>query len=118
MAEMIDDLAVELAQAKSDENAARQKRILIEERIVELLEMKASDRCTINTSVGLRVVVETGYNYKLDKDFDRSLVPHKETVKIELDARAYNALPEQEKALASKWVTATPKKPSVTLAII
>jgi hypothetical protein len=118
MAEVIDQLAIDLAQAKTEENEAREKRIAIEDRIVATLALTGAERRTVKTTVGLKLVVETGYNYKLAKDFDRAVVPHKETIKVELDAKAYNELPTDARNLASQYVTATPKKPSVTIAII
>lgn len=114
----INDLAAELAQARNAESEARDKRIAIEQRIVEALALGAMERRTVKTDVGLKLVVQTGYNYRLAKDFDRSVVPHKETVKLELDAKAYEALPEDQKRLAAQYVTTTPKKPSVSVAVI
>lgn len=113
----IDQLVSELAQARANEAEARDKRIALEEKIVAALELGDVERRTVKTGVGLKLVVETGYNYKLAKDFDRSVVPHKETVKVELDAKAYNNLPDDQKRLAAKYVTATPKKPSVSVSI-
>lgn len=113
----VNDLAAELADARNEEAQAREKRIAIEQRIVEATGIGDSERKTIKTEVGLKLVVQTGYNYRLAKDFDRSVVPHKETVKVELDTKAYEALPDEARKAASKYVTVTPKKPSVSVQV-
>lgn len=119
-AQIIDNLAVRLSKARMAEANARDERIAVEELLIAAIGAGESERKTIKTDVGLKLVVQSGLSYKLDKDADPSLVPIKQIVKNELDTKAYEHMREtdpQAFAKASQFVTVTPKKTSVTLTV-
>lgn len=116
----LDQLAAELVAARNDEALARDKRIQIEEAILAQIEIGDSERKTLATGNGLKLTVQTGLNYKLAASYPEGVVPVKETVKRELDVKAYEELRRSNPAgfaEASRWVTVTPKKAAVTVAI-
>lgn len=114
--ETIDQLAADLALARQVENEARESRVALENKIIDLMQLGADERKTVKTGNGLKLTCSTGYTYTLAKEFDRAVVPHR--VKYELDKSAYNKLEGEAKAKASEFVTTKPKKPSVTLAVL
>jgi len=113
----IDQLARDLVQARSEETDARNRRIQIEEAIIAASGISDSQRMTMATGNGLKLTLSTGYNYKLSKGYDPSIVPTKTTTKVELDVKAYEALQGEAKLQAAESVIITPKKPSVNVAI-
>lgn len=117
----IDDLAARLAEARKNEQDARAARIEAEEAILAQFELGDSERKTVKTGNGLKLTLQTGLTYKLAKGELPDWLPIKETVKRELDVKAYENIretnPETAKQIA-EFVTTTPKKPSVTLAVL
>ena len=123
MGEIIDDLAVTLANARKTEQDAREARIAAEEAIIAQVQLGESERKTLKTDNGLKLTVQTGLNYKLDSGYLEMMdcVPVKRTEKVEIDVKAYEGLRESDPrafAAASQYVTTKPKKTSVTLAIL
>lgn len=116
----IDELAKALSIARIQEAEAREARIAAEEALIAQLEIGESERKTLKTDVGLKVVVQSGLNYKLAKIFDPDTVPYKQVIKTELDTKAYEQMRQEDPkafAKASEYVTVTPKKTSVTLSV-
>ncbi len=132
--ETLCNLTSQLADARTEEAAAKAKRIQAEEAIVALLDPGEKSTITVDPGNGLKVTIKTELGYKADVDairvIDSDLL--KETIKWELDVKAYEALrdrkgpyvsmPEMEaRALfdrVSEHVTVTPKKPAVTLKVV
>ena len=117
MAEIIDNLVAELVAARSAEADAKAHRIRCEEAILAQFQLGEAERKTINTDNGLKLVLKTGLIYKLASVYPGHM-PVK--TKVELDAKAYDALressPDEFKEL-SKYVTVTPRKPSVSVGV-
>ncbi len=113
----ISELAADLVAARNAEQIARDERIAIEERIVQETGIGDNHRQTLKTNNGLKLVVQTGYNYRLAKNFDGSVVPHKQKVSYDLDVKAYEALEGASKQAAAQYVTVSEKKPSVTVSV-
>jgi len=121
MSATIEQLAADLASARSEEALAKAKRIECEEAILAQYELAEAGSTTVKTENGLKITLKTALGYKIDKgaELPESLI--KETVKRDLDVKAYEALRESdpmEFSRVSKFVTTTPRKPSVTLAVI
>lgn len=128
----VSELAAELVKARNEEHLARERRVKIEEQILAQFSLSESQRMTVSTENGLKLTMQTGLSYKVFdksfwKEFDfapddpRSMVPIKKTEKIELDVKAYEELRTANPAgfeVASQFVTVTPKKPSVSVAVI
>ena len=115
MGEIIDDLAVTLANARKAEQDAREARIAAEEAIIAQVQLGESERKTLKTDNGLKLTVQTGLNYKLDSGYLEMMdcVPVKRTEKVEIDVKAYEGLRESDPrafAAASQYVTTKPKK--------
>ena len=116
----INDLASKLAAARLEEKLAREARIKIEEMLIVEIGIGEKERKTINTDNGLKVIIQSGLNYKLDKEYDDELVPTKVNIKHMLDVEAYEDLREynpQRFAEVSKYVTTTAKKISISLQV-
>ena len=116
----ISSLAAQLAAARSDEASARKRRIEIEEQILAQFDLGESQRMTVTTENGLKITMQTGLSYRLTKAYPEGVVPVKKTEKVELDVKAYEELRSSNPTgfeEASKFVTVTPRKPSVSLAV-
>jgi len=117
----ISNLAAQLAAARSDESTARKRRIEIEEQILAQFDLGESQRMTVTTENGLKLTMQTGLSYRLAKAYPEGVVPVKKTEKVELDVKAYEELRSSNPTgfeEASKFVTVTPRKPSVSLAVV
>lgn len=118
---VIDELAAKLVQARHAEAEARSARVEAEEALIAQIELGEQERKTLKTDNGLKLTFQSGLSYKMAKEFDVQIVPAKRTEKVELDVKAYEALRESDPAAfktASQHVTVTPKKTSVSVAII
>lgn len=121
MSATIEQLAASLASARNDEALAKAKRIECEEAILAQYELAESGSQTVKTDNGLKLTLKTALGYKIDKGAELPESMLKVTTKTELDVKAYEALRESdpmEFSRLSKLVTTTPRKPSVTLAVI
>lgn len=128
MAEMINDprlaeLAKELYTAKRNEEAAKKARVAVEERIAALVETSVNGSRTVDTGV-MKVTVKRANSYKIDDAAAfAAAFPTLVTeipAKWEVDAKAYEAELAKDSPLyreASRHVTVTPRKPSVTLKV-
>jgi hypothetical protein len=117
--ETVEDLVVSLVLRKREEAEAKEARIKAEEALLACYSMRAKERKTVNLTNGLKFTLETGISYKLEKGFPEGAVPLKKP-KAELDEKAYEEMRENNPAAfaaASKYVTTSPKKASVTVAI-
>ena len=117
----IDELAAALAAARSVEAEAKAARIAAEEAILAQYELAETGSKTVKTGNGLKLTLKTALAYKIDKgeELPESLL--KRTEKVELNVKAYEALRDadpMEFGRVSKQVTTTPRKPSVSLAVI
>lgn len=120
MGEVIDRLATNLANARQAEAEARAKRIEAEEAIIAQVELGESERKTLSTDNGLKITMQSGLNYKLAKGELPDWMPIKRIEKVELDKKAYEQIRESDPATFAKlseYVTTSPKKTSVTLAV-
>lgn len=119
----IDELAIELFNARAAEANAKERRIQIEDAILAQTQTAEKGTTTLVTGNGLKISIKTDLAYKADvaaiELIDSDLV--KVTTKKELDSKAYEALrggnPELFNRI-SEYVTTEPRKPSVTLKTI
>ena len=117
----IENLASNLVHARQAEAQAKAERIECEEAILAQYDLAEAGSQTVKTDNGLKLTLKTSLGYKVDKgaELPESLI--KETVKRELNTKAYEALREtdpMEFSRLSKMVTTTPRKPSVTVAVL
>lgn len=117
----IENLASNLVHARQAEAEAKAARIECEEAILAQYELPEAGSQTVKTGNGLKLTLKTSLGYKVDAGavFPPALI--KKTVKQELNAKAYEALRESdpmEFSRLSKMVTTTPRKPSVTVAVL
>lgn len=119
----IPNLAVQLANARAAESAARDHRIRIEESILAQVDTPEKGTVTIDAQNGLKITIKTELGYKADLDeiakIDSDLLKH--TEKHELDVKTYEALRESDPALfarVSEHVITQPRKPAVTLKVV
>lgn len=120
---VIDELAAQLVQARHAEAEARNARVEAEDALIAQIELGDNERKTLKTGNGLKLTFQSGLNYKLAKDlFEAEFeLPIKRTEKVELDVKAYEAMRETDPAAfkaASQFVTVTPKKTAVSVAIL
>lgn len=122
----LEELAVQLHEAKVAENKAKEIRIEAEEAIAKLIETDADGSKTVDAGEHMKITVKRGLLYKADVDDLRKLweeqgitVPLKlvpESVKF--DEKLYEEMRESVAPgflQISKLVTVTPAKTSVTL---
>ena len=112
-------LAAAHVQAKADEDAARARRIEIEEQIVTLMPVK-DEGTTKMDDAGLRVTVVTKITRSVDADALReswaSLQPTVQKAfdwKPSVSVSVLKRLDEQEAAQALRYITTKPAKPAV-----
>lgn len=118
---VIDELAAKLVQARHAEAEARTARVEAEEALIAQIELGEQERKTLKTDNGLKLTFQSGLSYKLAKGCNAEAVPVKRTEKIDLDTKAYEALRESDPETfkdISQYVTVTPKKTSVSVAIL
>lgn len=116
----IDELAIELFNARAAEANAKERRIQIEEAILAQTQTAEKGTTTLVTGSVLKISIKTDLSYKANvaaiELIDSDLV--KVTEKKELDSKAYEALRDDNPDLfnrISEHVTTEPRKPSVTL---
>ena len=117
----IENLASNLVHARAAESKAKADRIECEEAILAQYELAESGSQTVKTDNGLKLTLKTSLGYKIDKGAELPDSVIKETVKRELNTKAYESLRESdpmEFSRLSKMVTTTPRKPSVTVAVL
>ncbi len=117
----IENLASNLVHARAAEAKAKAARIEAEEAIIAQYELAESGSQTVKTNNGLKLTLKTSLGYKIDKGAELPDSVIKETVKRELNTKAYESLRESdpmEFSRLSKMVTTTPRKPSVTIAVL
>ncbi len=118
---IIDNLASDLVRARAAEAKAKETRIKCEETILAQYKLAESGTRTVKTDNGLKLTMKTSLSYKVDKGATLPDCVTKTTTKIELDAKAYEALRESDPMEFSRiasMVTVKPKKPSVTIAVL
>ncbi len=118
----LDELAGYLYDARKREDAAKQERIEIEEKIASIVETPDNGSKTVDAGNGLKVTVKRSLNYKADMDGIITLdgivssLPIK--TKREFDAKAYEEIREKSPkdfAQLAKFVMVSQAKTSVTL---
>tara|TARA_R110000822_G_scaffold23669_2_gene72882 strand:+ start:132 stop:491 length:360 start_codon:yes stop_codon:yes gene_type:complete len=117
----IENLASNLVHARTAEAAAKEARIAAEEAILAQYDLSDAGSQTVKTDNGLKLTLKTSLGYKVDKGAELPESVIKTTTKVELDVKAYEALrvsDPMEFSRIAKWVTTTPMKPSVTIAIL
>ena len=117
----IENLASNLVHARQAEAEAKAARIECEEAILAQYELAEAGSRTVKTDNGLKLTLKTSLGYKVDVGAEFPVTMIKKTVKQELNVKAYEALRESdpmEFSRLSKMVTTTPRKPSVTVAVL
>jgi hypothetical protein len=120
----LDQLAAELINAKALENKAKETRIMIEEKIIEMVGIKEEGSSTTKLESGLKVTVTGKITYSADMELLAQLCQalpanmHPIKTKVELDTTGAkfirNNEPEIWKMLAAA-ITIKPAKPSVEI---
>ena len=116
----INQLATNLAHARSEEAKAKAARIAAENAILNQYDLADQGSQTVKTDNGLKLTLKTALNYKVDAGVRLPDCVTKTTTKTELDVKAYEGLSQSDPALfaeVARHVTTTPRKPSVTLAV-
>lgn len=118
-------LSRQLTSAKVRENAAKNTRIVIEEKISALVSVDPTKKQrTVKLTDGSSVIVKHGLNYKADvaaiKKVFQQLPPARVPIEIRevLNEKEYERYRKEEPEVFSKisqHVTVTPKKVSVTV---
>ena len=117
----IENLASNLVHARQAEAEAKAIRIECEEAILAQYELAEAGTQTVKTGNGLKLTLKTALGYKIDKGAELPDSVTKTVTKTELDAKAYEALrvsDPMEFSRIAKMVTTTPRKPSVTIAVM
>ena len=117
----IENLASNLVHARQAEAESKSARIECEEAILAQYELAEAGSQTVKTDNGLKLTLKTSLGYKIDKGAELPESVTKVTTKTELNTKAYEALRESdpmEFSRLSKMVTTTPRKPSVTVAVL
>jgi len=117
----IESLASNLVHARAAEAEAKAVRIECEEAILGQYELSEAGTQTVKTDNGLKLTLKTSIGYKVDKGATLPDCVSKTTTKVELDAKAYEALrvsDPMEFSRVAAMVTTTPRKPSVTIAVL
>jgi len=112
-------------EAKKAENAAREARLKIEQKLVAQINLKDEGTTTVKAE-DLTISVNTGYTRKLDSkivEANWKRLPNAERLlrrKYELEAKEFKYLQENEPdSLDALYaaMTTTPKKPSLTVKV-
>ena len=117
----IENLASNLVHARQTEAEAKAVRIECEEAILAQYDLAEAGSQTVKTDNGLKLTLKTSLGYKVNDWIDLPDSLTKTTEKVELNVKAYEALREtdpMEFSRLSKMVTTTPRKPSVTVAVL
>ena len=122
----LQELAIDLYDAKDAENAAKANRIEIEEQILALVPCADAGSATVQAGK-LKVTVRKGISFSADvpamvEDLGTAeLLPLLPTIVVrEFNEKAYLQLEKDDPELfkkVSQYVTSKPKKPVVTLKI-
>jgi plasmid stabilization system protein ParE len=130
MSKTLEELAVELWDAKNAENAAKNLRILAEEAIAALVETPECGSKTVEAGDDLKVCVKRGLSFKADVDAIRALAEEIGSDDLPLtltppipagyafDEKAYQTLKDEKPEvfrIVSKYVETKPKKTAVEL---
>jgi len=118
-------VCIEWLNAKSDEKKANQRRLELEQELIEMLGMKCEGSKTHNLE-GFKVTIKGSMNRKLDKDAYLGLAsripadrnPVRVVEKFELDDAGCRWLTENDPTvwgILAAAITTTPAKPSVTV---
>lgn len=121
---MLNELVKKLITARSQEQKAKENRIAVEEKIIEIIEKPENGSTTIAAGKGLKITVTTGSTYKADVEAIRNLDIAEEVMPVKLfpaeykfDAKEYERIISDHPDIAAKlgkFVVVTPKKVSVT----
>lgn len=122
-------LTTQFSEAKSREIEAKNKRIEIEEKIAQLVEVEdGKTQKTVSITPVTKLTIKKGKRYKADTSSIREMfdgeplpAPLKEKVVVSLDEKGYEWYranrPDVFRKL-SKHVTVTPSKPQVSVKIV
>jgi hypothetical protein len=126
----LEELATKLYDAKKAEEAAKKSRIEAEDAIAAIVEGPENGSKTVKAGDSLKVTVKRGKSYKADLDAIRNLDIPDILMPVDLtdpvpagfafNEKKYELLAEQHPetfAAIAQFVTVTPKKTSVTLAL-
>ncbi len=130
--EKLEKLAGEFLDAKKSEETAKRIRIVVEEKIADLIETEEVGQKTITLDRNVKLTVRRGLNYTADiakinemwiNEFSsgwiaENPVPKETVVKVTLDVKGYEWYRENHpKAflVLSEFVTVKPKKTAVTI---
>ena len=121
-------LAGQLYDAKHKESVAKTQRIVLEEKIAELVETGDNGSKTVPAGDGIRVTVKRAMSYKADVCAIRALSIREDLMPIKItppvptgfafDEKAYESIIAAHPEVAHKlapYVTVTPRKVSVAL---
>lgn len=122
----LEELAIQLHEAKVAENKAKESRIEAEEAIAKLVETSENGSKTVDAGDHMKITVKRGLLYKADVDDLKKLweeqginVPLKLVPEsVAFDAKMYEEMRDNVAPgflQISKLVTVTPAKTSVTL---
>ncbi len=126
MSKTLEQLAVDLYDAKDKENEAKAERIAVEEQILALVDCPEEGSVTVPAGK-LKITVRKGFSFSADvpamMDGMTSIAPVEDlplVLKREFDEKAYKAMEKDRPEFfrqVSQYVTSKPKKPAVTLKI-
>lgn len=119
-----EQLAQEWLEAKAEENAARAKRVEIEEALLELLPCREEGSQTNKLENGMRVVTEGRMTRSIDAkalqdDWSSlpAIVQGAFHWKPDLKITCFKSLEDDHKALVAKYVTTKPAKAGVKVEV-
>lgn len=126
MTQELDDLAVEWAAWKETERTAAERRRVIEDRLVELLEIPETKEGTTNaaTEQGYQIKVVGRLNRKIDTErlqeiaAEHGLSEHLGSLfrwSADINAAAWKAAAQSITAPLTGAITTTPGRPSFTI---
>lgn len=119
-----EQLAQEWLDAKAEENAARAKRIEIEEALLEILPCREEGSQTSKLENGMRVVTEGRLTRSIDAkaladDWSElpAIIQGTFHWKPDLKITCFKSLEDDHKALIAKYVTTKPAKAGVKVEV-
>ena len=117
-----EQLAQEWLEAKAEENAARAKRVEIEEALLEIMPCRDEGSQTNKLDNGMRVVTEGRMTRSIDaktlqEDWNNlpAIIQGTFHWKPDLKITCFKSLEDDHKALIAKYVTTKPAKASVKI---
>jgi len=124
----LEELVGKLFDAKRREEAAKDERIEVETAIASQIETAVNGSKTVSAGNGMKITVKRAMSYKVDVERIRALKIPEDDLPIkyvpaipagwEFDAKLYEDILEDSPDVArelAQFVTATPRKPSVTV---